>query len=229
MLKESDISLLINHSGRLRMLSHRAAMFITIINQDLPTDDWFADELTITVRKFEQDYKLVADTVAQDESMNNAYLKFKDSTQIQDQSIDNIIKSFVTQLHQLSTAVRYKKAINKHQLLDFLKFVSSTLLLALNQIVAFFEDRLSKIAAHKLHKIKELAADIEEKLEEVEKINLSIKILSFNASVEAARAGEMGAGFKVVASEMNRLNMMTRDVTQGVNASVNSFITEINN
>ncbi|WP_157964789.1 methyl-accepting chemotaxis protein [Algibacillus agarilyticus] len=229
MLKESDVSVLINHSGRLRMLSHRSAMFITVLSEQTSTDPWFNDELAVTIKKFEHDYKLLIDTLAQDENTNTRFLKFKDSTQVHDQSIDNIIQHFLSELHKLNTAVRYKKSIPNDTLVTFIKFVSSSLLLALNEIVAFFEALLLDIANSKLKRINTLGADIEESLSEVDKINLSIKILSFNASVEAARAGEMGAGFKVVANEMNRLNMMTRDVTQGVNASVNTFIKEINN
>lgn len=40
---------------------------------------------------------------------------------------------------------------------------------------------------------------------EIEKISLSIKLISINASVGAAHAGPVGAGFAAIASEIRTL------------------------
>lgn len=46
---------------------------------------------------------------------------------------------------------------------------------------------------------------------EIEKISLSIKLISINASVEAAHAGAAGAGFAVIASEIRSLSSKAQD------------------
>lgn len=45
-------------------------------------------------------------------------------------------------------------------------------------------------------------------------------LLSLNASIEAARAGEQGRGFAVVAEEVGKLAKMSRDMVEGINASI---------
>ena len=45
-------------------------------------------------------------------------------------------------------------------------------------------------------------------------------LLALNASIEAARAGEQGRGFAVVAEEVGKLAKMSRDMVEGINASI---------
>lgn len=229
MTTEHKISELINHSGRLRMLSHRAGMFITLLNNTKnQSDDWFKDELDISIDKFKLGLQFIHEQLNEHAATYEKFCVFTASTQINQQTIDSIIQYYQAHVIKTAAALKRNSYLSHDNLCQFLKFIGSDLLLSLNTIVQFFEDELNMIIANKNKTINNLAANIEESLVEVDKINLSIKILSFNASVEAARAGELGTGFKVVASEMNRLNAMTREVTQQVNKNVNQFINEVN-
>ena len=51
---------------------------------------------------------------------------------------------------------------------------------------------------------------------EIEKINLSIKMISINASVEAAIAGDAGRGFAVIASEIRNLSTRSKEALDGL-------------
>ena len=45
-------------------------------------------------------------------------------------------------------------------------------------------------------------------------------LLALNASIEAARAGEQGKGFAVVAEEVGKLAKLSRDMVEGIHASI---------
>jgi len=57
-----------------------------------------------------------------------------------------------------------------------------------------------------IDKINADSALVSDCINEISKIILQTKILSFNASVEAARAGDVGRGFAVIATEMGMLS-----------------------
>ncbi len=227
MLKECQISDLINQSGRLRMLSHRAAMMLAQLGAGVE-DEWFMDEMIISINKFENGYTHVQGVIASEPKTKQSFLELISHLEPGRDSIKEIVNTYLSGIKSYQAAAKAKRLPSSDQLSDFLRFVSTDLLVALNQIVAFFEDILNQISDIKLKNIGHLARDIEASIDEVDQINLSIKILSFNASVEAARAGEVGKGFAVVSKEMNSLSSNTRRVTQNVKDTVNSFVEELN-
>lgn len=223
MLKENQISDLINQSGRLRMLSHRASMIVAQIGAGM-SDNWYIDELAISIEKFEKGYGHILEII---ESEPLALARFEalitEATEDKT-SISEHVTRYLSGIKQYQIDVKYQRRLNPDVLSDFVKFVATDLLVALNTIVVFFETVLNDVATAKLKKISGLAKTIEDSLEEVDKINLNIKILSFNASIEAARAGEIGKGFAVVSKEMTSLSSNTQQVTQKIKDTVDSFV-----
>lgn len=63
---------------------------------------------------------------------------------------------------------------------------------------------------------KTMLTDVRKALDDIDKINRTIHILSINARVEAARAGTAGAGFAVVAQELARLSAATEQTTKAI-------------
>ena len=228
MLKEYQISDLINQSGRLRMLSHRAAMLLAQIGAGID-DPWFYEEMAISVNKFENGYAHVREII-DSEPLAVAHFEQLVNTQVDGKpTIKETISSFLQDIKRYQSDALNKRLGSPQELSNFLKFVASDLLVALNSIVSFFEKELNEISTDKLKNISHLAKNIEDAIDEVDQINLSIKILSFNASVEAARAGDVGRGFAVVSKEMNSLSSNTRLVTQKVKDTVDTFVEQLNN
>lgn len=227
MLRENQISVLINQSGRLRMLSHRASMLLAQIVAGIK-DDWFQQELEISIEKFETGFNLIHSEMATEPALNERFKAVLAHCEEGGVSIEQAVSRYLQSIKFYHQSIILSTLPAPEKLSPFLKFVASELLVCLNALVAFFEDILNETSQQKMQNIGHLAKDIENSIDEVDQINLSIKILSFNASVEAARAGEVGRGFAVVSQEMNNLSSNTRKVTQNVKDTVNSFVEQLN-
>ena len=229
MISEQQLSELINHSGRLRMLSHRTGMMMTFISTHPKGCEDFSDELPITIDKFQLSFNKVTTSIHGELFLKTTLTEFVATEKETAANIESTIQMYQQQCSQLHKQLQAKGTIDENELHQFLTFIASDLLLALNTLVKFFEYTLSKIADHKIKGINELAREITNSLDEVDQINLSTKILSFNANVEAARAGELGKGFAVVSKEMTQLSSQTKAVSERVKKSVNAFVDALEN
>jgi methyl-accepting chemotaxis protein len=224
MISEKALSELINHSGRLRMLSHRVGMYVTFIASNDDIDSTFAQKLPNTIGLFSSSYDQVNQAITNEPFLSQLYASYLSSAGEQKTCTKDVVQEFLDHANRLYAALKSGKAITPAQVQAFLDFISHELLDSLNNLVEFFESALSKITELKINDIRNLATDIKTSLEEVEQINLATRILSLNASVEAARAGELGKGFAVVSAEMNSLSDQTKEVSAKVKKSVEEFV-----
>ena len=228
MLTEQEISELINRSGKLRMLSHKVGMFITLYSNQDEIEPWFLDELKTAEQTFSDSYSSITNTLESDIDLKREFSIMLRNKANQSDSIDNIVDRFMTISTRFINTINRKQHIEAKELKNFLRFVSTTLLNALNTIVNFFNQKVNELSNNKTQNINKLFTKVNDSLEEVRKVNFSIKILSFNASAEAARSGSVGLGFAVIADEMSRLNRLTRDVINELDKDVGAFLDEIN-
>lgn len=228
MISEKQLSELFNHCGRLRMLSHRTGMLMTFISAHPTKSNDFVAELPITVEKFNDSYNKVKNAINDCADLTANIINH---TRHQNSTYD-AYTSTIMRYQQLSLKfhqqIKHKRALDEDELHDFLTFIASDLLLTLNSMVQFFENSLASVAEGKLKSMNTLAKEITDSLEEVDQINLSTKILSFNANVEAARAGELGKGFGVVSQEMTQLSSQTKSVSERIKRSVSAFVDTLN-
>lgn len=78
---------------------------------------------------------------------------------------------------------------------------------SINQIDCLDED---------IEKAANLIKEINEKSQQLDKIESKQNILSLNASIEAARAGEFGRGFAVVAAEVGKLAVNSGEINKSI-------------
>ncbi|BBF91960.1 hypothetical protein BLTE_06450 [Blastochloris tepida] len=89
-------------------------------------------------------------------------------------------------------------------------------------IRAYMKARADEIAAERGHlsQVMEQMHSLKTLTRSLDQIGSATNILSLNATIEAERAGALGAGFKVVASEIRALSQQSRAAVQEANAAI---------
>lgn len=72
------------------------------------------------------------------------------------------------------------------------------------------------------HQAVENSKDVNKVTGFIREISEQTNLLGLNAAIEAARVGEAGAGFGVVASEVRKLSVDTKEATQNIEKSLSS-------
>ena len=84
----------------------------------------------------------------------------------------------------------------------------------------------------RLDKITELLTSslksIQMQLRSIQDISTQTHLLSINASIEAARAGKAGAGFRIIANEVNKLSDSTDSNTKNIEEIIEDFSERLN-
>jgi methyl-accepting chemotaxis protein len=84
-----------------------------------------------------------------------------------------------------------------------------------NNIASFVKDEMHQINSNTLLSVKTGKA-ISDKVNIINTIANQTTILALNAAVEAARAGENGLGFHVIADEVKRLSLISKDAANEI-------------
>lgn len=100
-------------------------------------------------------------------------------------------------------------------------FVSET-----NTILQTFVDHIVMVSqqsmrmVHRVDDLSEQMIQVEEHLKKINSISELTNVLSLNARIVSARAGQAGSAFAVVASEVRKLAMNSREISDTINAVV---------
>jgi methyl-accepting chemotaxis protein len=95
-----------------------------------------------------------------------------------------------------------------------------------NQAIRGTEDQMGRLQAL----AKEMSGDsqkIQSIVRSIDDIASQTRLLALNASVEAARAGEAGAGFSVVASEVENLSSRTAQLAKEISTRIEQTVEKI--
>ncbi len=90
----------------------------------------------------------------------------------------------------------------------------------INEFLALNQDNSAKI-----EKISNLVSKTEELISGITDISERSKLITFNLAVESAKIGVKGQGFKVIVSELQKLNDQTADFAKNILDIVKSFNT----
>jgi signal transduction histidine kinase len=229
MLQENEISELINQSGRLRMLSHRTGMLAVTISKIETDDSWFLDTFQSSMTGFQVGYDSLFERVSYDSEFKFALVEMTKLPLFDDgcTSIDDVVTNFINQLRDINDSFHTNTKPSDQKLQDFLKYIAHDLLQALNRLVHFFEVQLNKLTSSKKEEVNKLTKSIGYSLDDVDNINMTVKILSLNASVEASKAGDSGKGFATISSEMSSLSSQIKNVTEYIKRDIKAFIAKL--
>jgi len=229
MLQENEISELINQSGRLRMLSHRTGMLAVSISKIDTQDPWFMETFQSSMTGFQVGYDSLFERVSYDSEFKFALVEVTKQPLFDNgcSSIDEVITNYINQLRGINDTIAEGDKPTDDELQAFLKFIAHDLLQALNHLVHFFETQLNKLSASKQDEVSKLTKSIGYSLDDVDNVNMTVKILSLNASVEASKAGEAGKGFAMISTEMSNLSSQIKNVTEYIKRDIKAFIAKL--
>lgn len=193
---------LINMSGKLRMLSHRICLFLSLGHSagDEVGRQLLFDQAQLSLDEFEKSYRTIVGSVLNVES-GSARLRallFDKSTGLHAE-----VESFIAQASSITLDNKRNKKMDFDGLLKLSRFTTDSLLLILNEMTQSFqsdEEEHYKINKHQ----------IGEGLDQIESIGKRIHLISLNAQIEAAKAGAAGRGFSAISNEIQLLSAQTQ-------------------
>lgn len=200
------LGLLINLSGKMRMLSHRIAMFVLARDTIGERGGRELDEaLTEFCEIYDalrngSDAMRIAPEVAQTLRVHEAI----------DRDSAAAIERFIAMARMLRHGG--EGPVN----LEMVDFVSGVLLDRLNGVTAGVSRTLDAVLDVQRRNSRKAEAAIAETLDAIQKVSLSVRLIAINAATEAVRAGEAGRGFAVIASEIRALSDRTTDLVTSV-------------
>ncbi|MDO7906484.1 methyl-accepting chemotaxis protein [Paenibacillus sp. JX-17] len=122
----------------------------------------------------------------------------------------------------LAVAYTLKNEEKLEQLTSSIETISSQLL-DMVQSVAAQSRQLTAASTQVLDNSRQAVAnsqDVNKVTSFIKEISEQTNLLGLNAAIEAARVGEAGAGFGVVASEVRKLSVHTKEATQNIEHSL---------
>lgn len=207
------LGLLINLSGKMRMLSHRIAMFILLRQmeaaKDRPDDRQATKQLHLALDEFRQIYAALSDGSQQLRIAPDVAALLRARRAI-DEDASRIINSFLTQADLLANSAIGADARK------FVDFVAGALLDQLNRITIGVSATLDHVHAEQQAQARKSEVTVIETLAAIEKVSFSVRLIALNAATEAVRAGEAGRGFAVIASEIRSLSDRTTELVSSV-------------
>lgn len=200
---DDELSRLINLSGKMRMLSHRAVMSaqqsvlapssrnraISVFNDSL-------DEFKLIKTALENGEPSL-DISAQAAQTINGHADMANATPT--------LERFIFLADRLSADL-LEDDVAASQLSGLADFVSHELLTALNAVTASVSQCLHNLLDDRRAVEKNVRNAMFEAVQSISDVSLKVKLISLNATVEAARAGEHGRSFAVIAQEIRILS-----------------------
>lgn len=213
---ENSLTLLINLSGKMRMLSHRIVMLGLIDihhNANEPQSD-----MSDAVIEFEAIFDLLLNGDPQ-KGIGQDTIEYLKANDVLKPEHTNVIEKFIALVHARSNDDYDKDRFSHYNLMADL--VGGELLGALNQINLDISSALKKRVQEKEDKETDSANIIADILDSLNDTARSVSLVATNAMIEAARAGDSGKGFAIIAAEIKRLSEEASDTVRTLRTSQN--------
>lgn len=192
---------LINMSGKLRMLSHRICLFLSMgFNaEDESSKQYFYDKAMVSLDEFDKSYN----AIAKEARIKANTSKLQKLLFDKNGGIHTEIDSFIKRVAEIHSKNQKNRSIDRQELEVLCLFTADRLLFILNDLTNSFQ-------TDEENYIKSRRNQICDGLSQIESIGKRINLISFNAQIEAARAGEAGRGFSAISNEIQSLSVQTQ-------------------
>lgn len=215
---QSALGLLINLSGKMRMLSHRITMFILM--RRLSADGASVAAKTGGSDKSErhldaalEEFQLIFGAISKGSKPLRIHARVAEMLRTHGAVDDETLSAIETFLKRVDL---FRKGQANEWVDDFVEFVAGKLLGCLNRITENITMILSEINHGQQESVQKNEAVVSEMLTSLEKVSLSIRLIALNASVEAVHAGDAGRGFSVIAQEIRSLSDRASNLVKDV-------------
>lgn len=198
---EHDLALLINLTGKLRMLSHQIIMCkllhaapISRSEDDSNTALGF-DQRLKTARK---EFSRISDVLRapeHDSALSKQTVALMIERALVTEEMVALLQTFLHKTAALDHA-------DENDLAALGAFVADELLAGLNALIERISGALDSHAAQKNAEQEPIMKAATRSLAEIDRLAKTLQIVSMNASLEANRAGDDGAAFGTIAREM---------------------------
>lgn len=205
----SALSLLINLSGKMRMLSHRIAMFVLVRHMESVDTTSVPAQLQAALNEFQQIYAALCEGSRQLRIAPDVAALLQARRAIEEDA-RRAIETF------LGRAALVAGGGDLAQVRDFVSFVGGALLQRLNSVTEGVSATLDHVHEEQRASARRNEATVNETLSAIEKVSFSVRLIALNAATEAVRAGEAGRGFAVIASEIRALSDRTTELVSSV-------------
>lgn len=224
----SAVGALINLSGRQRMLSHRAVMFLALGQISAPGDhrDHLIAAAERALVEFRAGHRVL---VEGDRTQGLPPLFSPRAKALLEQPLPDrhdgvtgtaLLDRFVNRGQACAEGLRRVDRTVERDITALSTLVATDLLEFLTRLVAAFEADLADAMAAQAAKTVEIRSIVLGALENIEGLGSKINLIALNALIEAARAGEAGRAFAFVANEIKSLSVQTRAEAARMNEAV---------
>ena len=202
---QHELVSLLNQSGKLRMLSHRAVMMLLLEQFDPNRAEMHQQELEKTISTFREFSDPFIDPQSVKGELQECAIFLAKKHCFEKSAVESVI-FFRKTIEALFKKVLAGQKIDVDEITPFSQFVASDLLAAINHILEGITDQIAKLAKVEEDEANRKHAVISRSVEELEKSARMVYMISLNASIEASRLGNDGAGFKQIVREVRELS-----------------------
>ena len=205
---------LINLSGKMRMLSHRAALFAMRAGEGKSGSERHLAAFDEAMREFE----IIFTAVRQGDeglAIPAEAAKVLADDGVVDRAIAGPIEAFLSQAGSLRRSLR-DGPVSPETTDQLVDLVAGDLLSALNRLTAAVSATLNARMTSRQASTEEARAAMLKAVGSITDVSMKVKLISINASIEAARAGPYGKSFGVIASEIRSLSEDAARSAQGL-------------
>ena len=201
---EVDLPMLINHCGKLRMLSHRFVMMLSLCQQGVPRKAEYFVAAQEALKALKTNARYFVNPEAVRDNLDHAALYLKRGDVLDEEAIARL-SWFITESDRLMQAAE-RDVLNIDDLCGHAEQAAGPLLANLNGLIECINQEIGNLSQDRMAKSNSDAEVISNSIRELDRSTQMITIISLNASIEATRLGETGLAFKQIVNEIRDMS-----------------------